>query len=1262
MMTSDNQQSVPSPNEIFYQSLFSSMPLGVINQDANGRITLANPAAERILGLSQAQLQGQSLADLSWRAIQRDGSPFPPEGHPSLVAMRLRQPVHNTVMGVFPPQAEGVTWLRINAVPQFQPGAERPNQVFCTFEDITAQIEAENAAQQQRRLANALQTGLETLTASLDEDIVLQHILETAVDIVPFEAATILLLEGTDVRMTYCHGFSPEIQEEIKKHAIPLTQPRFHELYYHHTPYLIEDAHQLPEWLPIPGTGWIRSSIAVPIETHDVVLGILTVDHSKPSFYTTTDVALLHAIARQAALALVHTYRTIFLQNEIKRQTHELSQSQQQQGFILSNISDAILLLDEDLNVQVANKTFYTMFGFAEGKALQGVPLSSLLHTQDAPGLLALAHNVLAEQVEQEGLLPLHRLDNDTLFLAELRLGYANSEQHHARIICSVRDVTTRESLKAALYDSEKRWQFALEGSGDGLWDWDLISNTVYYSPHWKSMLGYDVAEIGDGLAEWQNRVHPDDLDDSLAAIQAHLAGDTASFMNEHRMLCRDGTYKWVLDRGQVIERDENGRPLRAIGIHTDISRSKQVEADLLQQASLLQLLMDLALDFINVPLRHLDEAINDALGRVAQFNNADRAYLLAYNWDTGLMNNTHEWCAPGIIPEIENLQQVPMALFPDWIEAHTAGRPIHVPNVAALPDGPLRDILAPQGIQTLITLPLFDGNTCFGCVGFDAVNSLQHWTKEDVTLLQMLAELLVNAEMRRLSETAVKQAEARLKQNEMRLRKAQRIAKLGYWELDLTTNAVHGSDEMFTVFGLNPDEPVPSYERFMQAIHPDDLPIYTQTVRQAVKNGVPYELEMRILRPDGSVRHCLVRSEPLVDETGHTTRIDGTLLDITDQIETERALRDLTNRLELALRSGNIGIWEWKSENEALYVDARMGELFGLAGDERHIFPDGWSEIVHPDDFPLLVTQISQMLENGQEMEFEFRTHPQRGEVHYLKSFGIVQRDKNQQHVERLIGVGMDVTQEKQLEQVLRQALQREKELGELKSRFVSMASHEYRNPLAIILATVETLLAYRSKLSDDQLAQRLKNIRQQIFFLRDMTDDVLQLSRIESGRSDFNPTQVDLDKLCRAVLREYAEMPDMKHEIHYRVLCPTPVWHWLDERMMRQVMANLLSNAMKYSPNGQDVFVALDVQEDTAVLSIRDQGIGIPSADQENLFEPFYRAANVGTISGTGLGLPIARRLVKLHGGQITVLSAPDAGSTFCIHLPLRKEAEHD
>ena len=136
-----------------------------------------------------------------------------------------------------------------------------------------------------------------------------------------------------------------------------------------------------------------------------------------------------------------------------------------------------------------------------------------------------------------------------------------------------------------ALEESEFRWKFAIEGTGDGLWDWDISNNTVYFSKTWKSMLGYTEGEISNNLSEWQRLVHPDDLPDTLIAINKHLDGKTAAYMNEHRLLCKNGSYKWILDRGMVVSRDEQGKPLRAIGIHTDITERKRMEEIIRQQA-----------------------------------------------------------------------------------------------------------------------------------------------------------------------------------------------------------------------------------------------------------------------------------------------------------------------------------------------------------------------------------------------------------------------------------------------------------------------------------------------------------------------------------------------------------------------------------------------------------------------------------------------------------------------------------------------------
>ncbi len=136
------------------------------------------------------------------------------------------------------------------------------------------------------------------------------------------------------------------------------------------------------------------------------------------------------------------------------------------------------------------------------------------------------------------------------------------------------------EEKTKLLHESEQRWQYALEGVEDGLWDWNLQTNEVYFSRHWKEMLGYDVDEIGNGLDEWDNRVHPDDREECYEELDQHLKGKTSSYKNEHRILCKDGTYTWVLDRGKVIEWTAEGKPLRIIGTHTDITDRKQAETE----------------------------------------------------------------------------------------------------------------------------------------------------------------------------------------------------------------------------------------------------------------------------------------------------------------------------------------------------------------------------------------------------------------------------------------------------------------------------------------------------------------------------------------------------------------------------------------------------------------------------------------------------------------------------------------------------------
>jgi PAS domain S-box-containing protein len=150
----------------------------------------------------------------------------------------------------------------------------------------------------------------------------------------------------------------------------------------------------------------------------------------------------------------------------------------------------------------------------------------------------------------------------------------------HNGYLVQIQNITSQKLAEMKLAESEARWQFALDGANEGVWDWDASTNRVYYSPHWKSMLGFSDDEIGNTLAEWDSRIHPDDKEVAYADLEKHFNGDTPEYKNEHRIRCKDGSYKWILDRGKVIERKADGSPLRVIGTHSDITERKEHESE----------------------------------------------------------------------------------------------------------------------------------------------------------------------------------------------------------------------------------------------------------------------------------------------------------------------------------------------------------------------------------------------------------------------------------------------------------------------------------------------------------------------------------------------------------------------------------------------------------------------------------------------------------------------------------------------------------
>ena len=228
-------------------------------------------------------------------------------------------------------------------------------------------------------------------------------------------------------------------------------------------------------------------------------------------------------------------------------------------------------------------------------------------------------------------------------------------------------------------------------------------------------------------------------------------------------------------------------------------------------------------------------------------------------------------------------------------------------------------------------------------------------------------------------------------------------------------------------------------------------------------------------------------------------------------------------------------------------------------------------------------------------------------------------------------------------------------KRLAEIRGTFVATASHEFRTPLAVIMVASDALKRYGDRMTPAEQQDRLDKIQDRVRHMNELLEDVLTFEQAETGKMNYAPTGVDLEALCREVVADVqASTPSTQRVVFTSEGGSDPVL--MDPHLVRQIVRNLLTNAVKYSPTDGMAELELARNNGAVVLRVTDHGIGIPLEDQPHLFEPFYRGQNVGKINGSGLGLAITRRAVEQHGGRIAVQSDLGVGTSFVVTLPAR------
>ena len=253
---------------------------------------------------------------------------------------------------------------------------------------------------------------------------------------------------------------------------------------------------------------------------------------------------------------------------------------------------------------------------------------------------------------------------------------------------------------------------------------------------------------------------------------------------------------------------------------------------------------------------------------------------------------------------------------------------------------------------------------------------------------------------------------------------------------------------------------------------------------------------------------------------------------------------------------------------------------------------------------------------------------------------------------------VARDISTQLQAAHAMAAALEQQKEALAMKMQFVTTVSHEFRTPLGVILSSAEILDSYDGRLPHEKRRGILAEIITSTRWMESLLENVLQLGRMESGKMACTRRPLDLAGLCSRIVDEIRSCTHQRCEISFITDFAGGLAS-ADENLLRPILSNLLTNAVKYSPAGARVQFTVSRADGSAIFTVQDEGIGIPPEDQAHLFEGFHRGGNIGLVPGTGIGLVIVKRCVELHGGTITVESSPGSGTRATVVLPLFDDA---
>ncbi len=578
------------------------------------------------------------------------------------------------------------------------------------------------------------------------------------------------------------------------------------------------------------------------------------------------------------------------LTQKVRERTAELEESHRRLERISRDWNDAfdairdpIFIHDAEMRIVQANPAYCERAGHSLEQIL-GRPYYEFFPRRDGP---LPACEIFPEQLQQQG--DEVQLDSGEVFVSRsFGIWRADNTVQHAIHILD--DVTAERRAEA----HRRTLSRAVEQTAEGVLILDRNRHVLYCNPGMKRLLERkpDNANEDPTLADVEELVVAHFTEPLRQLFAEAEQNNSASGEMELQLFGRGSkpvflTVGCIHDEGSEIE----GYVLTAL----DLSEVRRAEQALTFRIGFESVIAVIASRLVNIEPEQLDNEIDDVLRRLGEFAGADRAYLFDYDSEADTISNSHEWCAQGVAPQSASLQQLPLDSFP-WLRAKFfAAEAVVVPDVAQLPDEAAfeRDEFQREAIRSLLNVPLYYGGNFSGFIGFDNVAQQRDWAEENVRLLRTAGEIIINS-------LARIRALGNLQQSEASLAAAQHIAHIGNWDWDIVGGTLSWSDEIYRIFGMEPQQFGATYEAFLASVHPDDRQFVVDEVNDAVAGNKEYAIDHRIVRRDGSER--IVHEVGAVEfgDKGEALRMIGTVQDVTELRQAERE----TQRLNRALRT----------------------------------------------------------------------------------------------------------------------------------------------------------------------------------------------------------------------------------------------------------------------------------------------------------------------------------------------------------------------